>query len=49
MTFETLLPLNLKTVVREWLKEDTPSFDYGGFVVGDVDLVAVLYQKSDVI
>ena len=29
-----LLPPNWKAKVQEWLQEDIPSFDYGGFVVG---------------
>ncbi|KAI8056073.1 Quinolinate phosphoribosyl transferase [Syncephalis plumigaleata] len=35
VSFESLLPY-----------EDVPSFDYGGFVVGDFPQVAVLYGKS---
>lgn len=29
-----------------WLQEDVPSFDYGGFVVGDEQKSATLYGKS---
>ena len=32
--------------VEEWLKEDIPSFDYGGFVVGNKAEEAVLYCKQ---
>lgn len=32
--FEALLPANWKSQLDEWLHEDIPSFDYGGFVVG---------------
>lgn len=32
--FDCLLPLNWKKQIDEWLAEDIPSFDYGGFVVG---------------
>jgi len=43
---ECLLPPSWKTSITEWIREDTPSFDYGGYVVGDSDEVAVLYGKS---
>lgn len=29
-----------------WLQEDVPAFDYGGFVVGEVQETATLYGKS---
>ena len=41
-----LPPVNLQDVVKSWLKEDTPSFDYGGYVVGDREETAVLLCKS---
>ncbi|KAJ1910529.1 nicotinate-nucleotide diphosphorylase (carboxylating) [Tieghemiomyces parasiticus] len=41
-----LLPPCWATMVTEWLKEDTPSFDYGGFVVGEKQETAVLLGKS---
>lgn len=41
-----LLPPSWKTQVSAWLAEDTPSFDYGGFVVGDVARTATLWGKS---
>ncbi|KAJ0140807.1 Nicotinate-nucleotide pyrophosphorylase [carboxylating], partial [Colletotrichum tanaceti] len=34
------------SVVTAWLAEDTPSFDYGGFVVGDSPRTAALWGKS---
>ncbi|KAF2175573.1 hypothetical protein K469DRAFT_724074 [Zopfia rhizophila CBS 207.26] len=34
-TVAHLLPHTYKRLVSEWLEEDTPSFDYGGFVVGE--------------
>ena len=37
---------SLKALVRQWLAEDTPSFDYGGFVVGDKEEEAWLLCKS---
>ncbi|RKF82391.1 Nicotinate-nucleotide pyrophosphorylase [Golovinomyces cichoracearum] len=42
-----LLPLNWKNVVSSWFQEDTPSFDYGGFVVGNDERTATLYAKSN--
>lgn len=41
-----LLPSHWKTQITSWLAEDTPSFDYGGFVVGDGQRTATLYAKS---
>ena len=41
-----LSSVNLKEAVASWLKEDTPSFDYGGYVVGDREETAVLLCKS---
>jgi nicotinate-nucleotide pyrophosphorylase (carboxylating) len=41
-----LLPSHFKTQITTWLAEDTPSFDYGGFVVGTDILTATLYCKS---
>jgi hypothetical protein len=46
--FTALLPNTYKRFVSEWLEEDTPSFDYGGFVVGDKEGVAHLLGKSAV-
>ncbi|QSL66832.1 hypothetical protein MERGE_001219 [Pneumocystis wakefieldiae] len=40
------LPISWKNIVREWLKEDIPSIDYGGFVVGDKQESAILFGKS---
>ncbi len=41
-----LLPPSWKTQVTGWLQEDTPSFDYGGFVVGEVPREAFLFGKG---
>jgi len=41
-----LEPVALATLVAGWLKEDVPSFDVGGAVVGDTLTTATLYQKS---
>ena len=43
-----LLPLTYQRYVSEWLEEDTPSFDYGGFVVGEEQSEAKLLGKSEV-
>ena len=43
-----LLPQTYKRLVAEWLQEDTPSFDYGGFVVGEDVSEAKLLGKSEV-
>lgn len=45
--FEHLLPPSWKTQVTAWLAEDTPSFDYGGFVVGEVEREAFLLGKGN--
>ncbi|KAK7729020.1 nicotinate-nucleotide diphosphorylase (carboxylating) [Botryosphaeria dothidea] len=41
-----LLPQTYKRLVSEWLEEDTPSLDYGGFVVGEDMAEARLLGKS---
>ena len=43
-----LLPPSYKRMVASWLEEDTPSFDYGGFVVGEEMAEARLLGKSEV-
>ena len=43
-----LLPTNFKQTIRDWLEEDCPSFDYGGFVVGEDESTATLYGKAEV-
>lgn len=47
--YSNLLPRNgaWKTDVTNWLNEDIPSFDYGGFVVGGESKSATLYCKQD--
>ncbi|KAG9546085.1 hypothetical protein KCU71_g16902, partial [Aureobasidium melanogenum] len=37
-----LLPPSWTSVISAWLAEDTPSFDYGGFVVGAAPATARL-------
>lgn len=41
-----LNPASLRHLAREWLKEDTPSFDFAGFVVGEKEESAVILIKS---
>ncbi|KAI9706570.1 MAG: hypothetical protein M1836_003577 [Candelina mexicana] len=41
-----LLPQTYKRMVTSWLEEDAPSFDYGGFVVGEAAAEARLLGKS---
>ncbi|ORY55638.1 nicotinate-nucleotide diphosphorylase [Pseudomassariella vexata] len=43
---EHLLPPSWKATITSWLAEDTPSFDYAGFVVGDTPSTATLWGKS---
>ncbi|XP_041456411.1 nicotinate-nucleotide pyrophosphorylase [carboxylating]-like [Lytechinus variegatus] len=41
-----LSPSSISSLVESWLKEDIPSFDYGGIVVGEKEETAVLLCKS---
>lgn len=41
-----LLPPSWTSTITAWLAEDTPSFDYGGFVVGSDPAEARLLAKS---
>jgi nicotinate-nucleotide pyrophosphorylase (carboxylating) len=41
-----LLPPNWKTQVTAWLQEDVPSFDWGGYVVGEAEREAALLGKG---
>lgn len=45
-SYAHLLPPSWKTQVAAWLAEDTPSFDYGGFVVGEAHREAYLLGKG---
>jgi nicotinate-nucleotide pyrophosphorylase len=45
-SFEHLLPPSWKTQVTNWLTEDVPSFDYGGYVVGEARREAFLFGKG---
>ncbi|KAH9028730.1 nicotinate-nucleotide diphosphorylase [Lactarius pseudohatsudake] len=44
--YSHLLPHSWKSQVSLWLTEDTPSFDYGGFVVGEDLREAFLWGKG---
>ncbi|KAG5519750.1 hypothetical protein PMAC_000023 [Pneumocystis sp. 'macacae'] len=46
-SLQNILPSSWKRIVESWLKEDVPSLDYGGFVVGEKPETAVLYGKSE--
>ncbi|SMN22746.1 similar to Saccharomyces cerevisiae YFR047C BNA6 Quinolinate phosphoribosyl transferase, required for the de novo biosynthesis of NAD from tryptophan via kynurenine [Maudiozyma saulgeensis] len=48
-SYECLLPISgeWKTDVTNWLSEDVPSFDFGGYVVGTEHKTATLLIKSD--
>ncbi|KAF9076863.1 Quinolinate phosphoribosyl transferase [Rhodocollybia butyracea] len=45
-SLEHLLPPSWKPQVAAWLAEDIPSFDYGGYVVGDAEREAFLLGKG---
>jgi len=45
-SYAHLLPPSWKAQITQWLDEDTPSFDYGGFVVGEVPRTAHLFGKG---
>lgn len=45
-SYEHLLPPSWKAQVTSWLAEDTPSFDYGGYVVGEAERDAFLFGKG---
>jgi nicotinate-nucleotide pyrophosphorylase (carboxylating) len=44
--FAHLLPLNYQQEVVQWLKNDCPSLDIGGFVVGEQEEKSYLYCKE---
>lgn len=45
-SYAHLLPPHYKTTITSWLAEDAPSFDYGGYVVGESPKTATLFCKS---
>ncbi|KAI9008780.1 Quinolinate phosphoribosyl transferase [Phycomyces nitens] len=42
-----LLSINYRALVTQYLEEDVPSFDYGGYVVGEDEQEALLYCKAE--
>lgn len=44
--YSHLLPPSWTTQITAWLAEDCPSFDWGGFVVGEAPRTAHLLAKS---
>jgi nicotinate-nucleotide pyrophosphorylase (carboxylating) len=47
MSFRAMLPPSLKSIVQQWLQEDIPSFDIGGFVVGEKPEKAEIFFKMN--
>lgn len=48
LKYAHLLPPSWEATIVEWLKEDCPSFDWGGYVVGDTERTATLLCKQEV-
>ncbi|WFD33518.1 nicotinate-nucleotide diphosphorylase (carboxylating) [Malassezia cuniculi] len=46
-SYAHLLPASWESTVTAWLQEDCPSFDWGGYVVGDKPSTASLWCKSE--
>lgn len=44
--FAHLLPPTWTSQINTWLAEDTPSFDYVGYVVGEAEREAFLFGKG---
>ena len=49
MSLEHLLPPGYKDEIKKWIKDDCPTFDIGGYVVGDKIENAHLYCKDSCI
>ncbi|ORX54063.1 nicotinate-nucleotide diphosphorylase [Hesseltinella vesiculosa] len=47
MDYAHLLATNYKRIIADYLQEDVPSFDYGGYVVGEEPQEATLYCKAE--
>jgi len=44
----SILPPNeMRQKIQQWLSEDAPSFDFGGYVVGNADETCVILCKSE--
>jgi nicotinate-nucleotide pyrophosphorylase (carboxylating) len=41
-----ILPPSWEVQVISWLEEDSPSFDWGGYIVGEVEREAYLLGKG---
>ena len=41
-----LIPPTYRSTISAWLEEDCPTYDYGGFVVGEAPAQARLFAKS---
>lgn len=41
-----LLPPSWKSTVNAWVAEDAPSFDWGGYIVGEAPREAFLFGKG---
>ena len=46
MSFEHILPPSWRACIQQWLADDCPTFDVGGFVVGDKQEEAWLLGKT---
>ena len=46
VTFAAALPPFYRDTVAAWLRDDCPSLDVGGLVVGDAETTATLWCKS---
>ncbi|PWN48699.1 nicotinate-nucleotide diphosphorylase [Violaceomyces palustris] len=46
-SYSHLLPPSWRSKITSWLQEDCPSFDWGGYVVGEDDKKATLWCKSE--
>ena len=42
-----LLPRGWDSILQDWFHEDTPSFDFGGHVVGSRQTKAFIFQKAE--
>ncbi|KAG9317477.1 Quinolinate phosphoribosyl transferase [Chiua virens] len=47
MDFAHLLPPSWASEINAWLAEDTPSFDFAGYVVGEAEREAFLWGKGN--
>lgn len=44
--FTNVLPPQIEEIVKQWIRDDVPSFDVGGLVVGSKEMSAQLLMKS---